>query len=253
MIQYYAGKDGQRFLLRQTVALAVSAVALCAVFGDGRLDLAVTRWFFDDFRRVFPLTDQWLLKTLLHDAARTTSAVAALALLGLTAASWITTRPRRVHAQRQTLLLVSIACFLSAAVVGTLKHFSDHACPWDLELFGGTALYQPLFGRAVAAQSAQGCLPAAHPLAGYAWLSVGFALLPHASNRARRAWAFAFALGLLFGAVQIARGAHFLSHVLWSAWIVWGVDVMLLVVLARLPALARDGRRPWRPAPETTR
>jgi membrane-associated PAP2 superfamily phosphatase len=28
--------------------------------------------------------------------------------------------------------------------------------------------------------------------------------------------------------VQIARGAHFVSHVLWSAWIVWGVNVALL-------------------------
>jgi membrane-associated PAP2 superfamily phosphatase len=24
------------------------------------------------------------------------------------------------------------------------------------------------------------------------------------------------------------RGAHFLSHVLWSAWVVWGVNVGLL-------------------------
>jgi membrane-associated PAP2 superfamily phosphatase len=26
----------------------------------------------------------------------------------------------------------------------------------------------------------------------------------------------------------MARGAHFLSHVLWSAWIVWAVNVALL-------------------------
>jgi membrane-associated PAP2 superfamily phosphatase len=253
MIRYYGSNDGRRFLLRQTVALAVSAVALCAVFGDGRLDLAVTGWFFDDVRRAFPLTNGWLLKTLLHDAARTTSAVAALALLGLTAASWITTRPSRIHAHRRTLLFVSTACFLSAAVVGTLKHFSGHACPWDLELFGGTAIYQPLFGPAVATQNVHGCLPAAHPLAGFAWLGIGFALLPAASDRARRAWAVAFALGMLFGAVQIARGAHFLSHVLWSAWIVWCVDIIFLVVLVRLPARVRDGLRLWRPAQETTR
>lgn len=243
MIQFYGSAHGRRFLLRQTAGLVVGAVALCAMFGDGRLDLVITRWFFDDVRHVFPLTDQWLLKAVLHDAARTTAALAALALLGVTATSWITTRPRLVHAHRQTLLFATGVCFASAAMVGALKHFSAHACPWDLTIFGGTATYQPLFGPAVAAQSVRGCLPAAHPLVGYAWLGVGFALLPIARHMARRTWTVAFALGTLFGFVQIIRGAHFLSHVLWSAWLVWGIDVMSLVALVHVAALLRSSRQ----------
>jgi membrane-associated PAP2 superfamily phosphatase len=57
-------------LLYQALALAAGAVALSLGLGDGRLDLTLARWFFDDARRIFPLTNQWLLKTLLHDAAR---------------------------------------------------------------------------------------------------------------------------------------------------------------------------------------
>jgi membrane-associated PAP2 superfamily phosphatase len=78
----------------------------------------------------------------------------------------------------------------------------------------------------------RGCLPAAHPLTGYGWLGVGFVLYPTARNRARQAWCLAFAAGTACGFVQVARGAHFLSHVLWSAWLVSAVNVAILAACA---------------------
>jgi membrane-associated PAP2 superfamily phosphatase len=213
--------------------------------GNGRLDLAIERWFFDDARQIFPLTNQWLLKTVLHDAARATSAVAALALLGITATSWVTSQLRTVRAHREALLFTSVATLAAAATVGALKHFSSHACPWDLALFGGSAVYHPLLVAHAAVPNVAGCFPAAHPLTGYAWLALGFAQYPTAPRRAWRSWAAAFAFGTLFGGVQVVRGAHFLSHVLWSAWIVWGVNVGLLGAAVywtaqRRAALARN-------------
>jgi membrane-associated PAP2 superfamily phosphatase len=248
LVEYYGNDDGRQFLLRQAVILAVTALALCAAFGDGRIDLAIARWFFDDARHVFPFTNQWLFKTVLHDAARTASAVGALTLLGLTVTSWVTARPRRLHARRQSLLLASGACFAAAAAVGLLKHFSAHACPWDLAIFGGAATYQPLFGATAAAHAVNGCSPAAHPLVGYAWLGCGFALLPTARRTAWGVWAVAFFLGTLFGVVQILRGAHFLSHVLWSAWFVWGFDVALVAACVYLPVRLRAIPQLSRPA-----
>lgn len=81
-LDFYRSRDGRRVLLYQSVALAASAVALSLSLGDGRLDLTIARWFFDDVRRVFPLTNEWLLKQVLHDGARMVSAVAALTLAG---------------------------------------------------------------------------------------------------------------------------------------------------------------------------
>jgi membrane-associated PAP2 superfamily phosphatase len=227
-LDFYRSGDGLRVLLYQAVALAASAIALSLGLGDGRLDLAIARWFFDDVRRDFPLTNEWLLKAVLHDGARMVSAVAALALLGVAVATWVTGKPRTLHAHRESLLYVSTATLVGAAIVGLAKHFSSHACPWDLAMFGGSAPYHPLLAVHAALRNVDGCFPAAHPLAGYAWLAVGFALYPVARRRAWQAWAVAFVLGTLFGAVQIVRGAHFVSHVLWSAWIVWGVNVALL-------------------------
>jgi membrane-associated PAP2 superfamily phosphatase len=217
---FYRSGAGRRVLVYQATALAAGAIALSVGLGDGHLDLTIAQWFFDDARRVFPLTNQWWLKTVLHDAARSTSAVAALALLALTAASFIAPQGSPIRAHRGRLLFISSATLAAAAGVDALKHFSSHACPWDLELFGGV----------VAAPA--GCSPAAHPVAGYGWLAVGFALYPIARRRAWQAWAVAFALGSLLGGVQIVRGAHFLSHVLWSAWVVSAVNVALLGALA---------------------
>ena len=227
-LDFYRGRDGRRVLVYQAVALAASGIALTLSLGDGRLDLHVARWFFDDVRRVFPLTNDWLLKTVLHDGARMLSVVAALALLGVAVATWVTGKPRTLYAHRESLLYAAIATVAGAAVVGLAKHFSSHACPWDLAMFGGSAPYHPLLAAHAALRNVDGCFPAAHPLAGYAWLAVGFALYPIARRLAWVAWAVAFVLGTLFGGVQVVRGAHFLSHVLWTAWIVWAVNVALL-------------------------
>lgn len=215
------------------------AIALCALLGDGRLDLAISRWFFDG--NAFPLANHWLLKNLLHDAARTASAIGALLLLASTAAGWATPRARRLNAYRRELLFTSAATVAAALIVAALKHFSSHACPWDFATFGGTV------SRALAASgkaaAVQGCLPAAHPVAGYAWLAAGFSLHPFGRRLAGWSWGIAFAAGTTFGVVQIARGAHFLSHVLWSAWVVWAVNLGLLAALTWLPVITRVGRR----------
>lgn len=237
-LDFYRSRDGRRVLLYQAVALATSAIALIVGLGDGRLDLTIARWFYDDARRIFPLTNDWLLKTVLHDDARTISIVAALTLLGITITSFVAPRPRALRAHREALVYTSIATIVATAIVGALKHFSSHACPWGLAMFGGSAVYHPLLGVHAASPNVDGCFPAAHPLAGYAWLAVGFALYPTARGRAWLAWALAFALGTLFGGVQMMRGAHFLSHVLWSAWIVWGLNVLLLSSSRYWPARA---------------
>lgn len=239
MLDYYRSRAGRAFLARQTLLLVGGAVALCAIFSDGRLDLAIARSFYDDALAAFPLSNHWLLKGVLHDAARTVSATAALTLIGITAAAWAIPRSSRLHAYRRELLFAAAASLAAAAIVGALKHFSGHACPWDLTWFGGTTAYRPLFSMPAAVPPIHGCFPAAHPLSGYAWLAAGLSLYPLAPRLARQWWSLALTLGTLFGAVQVARGAHFPSHVLWSAWMAWAVPIGALTACASVPVRAR--------------
>jgi len=231
-LDYYRSLDGQRFLLRQTAILLTSAVALVAIFGTSDFDRIVSRWFFDDAQREFPLVNHWLLKTVLHDSARTVSAVAALAVSGLAGLAWLAPKLGRMSGRRRELLFASVGAVAAATLVATLKRFSTHACPWDLTDFGGLATYRQLFAAPWSLHAVGGCLPAAHPLTGYGWLGVGFVLYPTARNRARQAWCLAFAAGTACGFVQVMRGAHFLSHVLWSSWLVWALNVAILAAWA---------------------
>jgi membrane-associated PAP2 superfamily phosphatase len=253
-LDYYRSDDGLLFLQRQARRLAAMALALLAIFDVTDLDRAITRLFFDAGRGTFPLTNAWWLKIALHDAVRTVGGVAALALLAVAATAWLAPRLRAAHARRHELAFMACAAVLSAAAIVAMKHYSAHACPWDIAEFGGLVPYRELLGRHEALDPIQGCFPAAHPLVGYAWLCVGFALVPSAPHAARHlAWA-ALTAGTIAGAVQVVRGAHFVSHVLWTAWAVWFVNLVLLSVCRLCGTLAlRRARKPNACSPAASR
>jgi membrane-associated PAP2 superfamily phosphatase len=92
------------------------------------------------------------------------------------------------------------------------------------------------------------CFPAGHSSAGFAWVSLYFfALL------ARPAWRWrGLAVGLVaggvFGLAQQLRGAHFLSHDLWTLATCWALSLGLYLLVQRIaarpqatPAIAAQG------------
>ena len=155
--------------------------------------------FYDSALGGFPLKDAWVLSVLGHTT-----------LKWVMLAFWLFCLLRGGNLRRGALYMALIAL-----VVNVLKYYSPYSCPWDLPQFGGA---EPGAGR---------CLPAAHPVVGFALFGL-YPVLRQASRRASRYALMAGAvLGVVAGAVQIARGAHFVSHVLWSAWLAWGVTLLL--------------------------
>ena len=55
-------------------------------------------------------------------------------------------------------------------------------------------------------------------------------------RKARAVLCAAWIIGLAAGAVQVARGAHFVSHVLWTAWVAWAVTLALAAARGRASA-----------------
>jgi membrane-associated PAP2 superfamily phosphatase len=143
----------------------------------------------------FPLRDNWFLSKVGHDALKW--AMLAFWLGCLLYKPW-----RRG------------ALYMGGAILAVwgLKNASPVSCPWDLPEYGGTS---PT-GR---------CLPAGHPVAGFALFGLYFALRP--ARAAKIALTAACVIGVAAGAVQVARGAHFVSHVLWTAWVAWLVTLVL--------------------------
>ncbi|MBI5277173.1 MAG: phosphatase PAP2 family protein [Burkholderiales bacterium] len=166
----------------------------------------------------FPLRDHWLLAGPLHNGARWLAWALALALcLG---AWWPVGALARLEPARR--LQLAVTTVVAAAFIASLKSFSVTSCPWDLQDFGGTARYLSHWSL-LADGGAGRCFPAGHASSGFAFLGGWFAWRDSDSVMAAAWLAAAVLAGLGLGLVQQWRGAHFMSHTLWTGWLCWCV------------------------------
>lgn len=199
---------------RHADLLAVAVLsALLALWSnrwtDG--DLITAAWFFDAAAGAFPLRRQWLLSAVLHDGLKW---LAVLVWLGLLA-GWSVLRLRGAAAElRGRLAFVLVASLLAVIAVNMARAQSAHSCPWYVADFGGSGQFFRLLDPRPEEAGPGKCLPSGHAATAFMWL----ALLPVLTGaRRRRTLAGVLLLGGVAGAVQVARGAHFPSHILLSA------------------------------------
>ena len=110
---------------------------------------------------------------------------------------------------------------LCVVAVPAIKRFSATSCPWDLAEFGGVARYVSHWRLGLADGGGGHCFPSGHAVAAFAFFGLYFLWRDHDAQRARAWLAAVVVVGLLFGTAQLARGAHYPSHTLWSAWLCW--------------------------------
>jgi membrane-associated PAP2 superfamily phosphatase len=185
------------------VAIVLLAAAAILANRSGA-DIAVESLFFDAAAMRFPWRDHPLLALVLHDAAKWLSTVVAIGLLVALAVA--SRRPRRLLSDYR----------------------NAHSCPWDLALFGGQFDFYPLFGARPPKAGPGRCLPSGHASVGWMWIAVAFAWrrLPRSTALRKHALAIGGSIAvfaLATSAAQVLRGAHFLSHVAWTAVICWTV------------------------------
>jgi len=110
---------------------------------------------------------------------------------------------------------------VALGVVSSLKSLSATSCPWDLAEFGGVARYASHWALGMVDGGGGRCFPAGHASAGFAFVG-GYFALRRRQPRAARLWlAASLAAGLVLGGAQQVRGAHFMSHTLWTGWLCW--------------------------------
>jgi len=175
----------------------------------------------------------WWAHRLIHDDGRwVIRGIAALALVAWIGSFFVAAIR---HWRRQAGFIV-LAMALSVLVVGGLKLVTNVDCPWDLYEFGGTHPYVALFADRPDYLPRAQCFPGAHSSSGFALVCFYFVL----RNRSPRlAWVALFAAclaGVVFSVAQEARGAHFLSHDLTSAALVWAIQLYLYVRVLGLRA-----------------
>jgi membrane-associated PAP2 superfamily phosphatase len=218
----------RRLYATQAVLLAAVAIALSWVFHATRLDLALATPYYDPVNHTFPWRYAWISKYFVHRYLKYALLVGGIGVwVAAVLARTGTWRPRLLATHRRRWWFVAW-CFVAVPIViGVLRRMSPMHCPWEISDFSGYAPYVDLWSVAPAGIRPGHCFPAAFVASG-SWL-LGFALLWFPEHKLRSVVVGLGALGLSFGLgwVQQMRGAHFLSHTLWSLWVSWLVVLLL--------------------------
>ena len=219
------------------VAFAFLTWLLIGLHGD--------QWIAD---RLYALEgNAWTLQSgywsqdIFHAAGRQASKNAWFLVLIVFIASFFS---EKLRVWRRPLAYLLIASLLSTAVVGLLKRHTNIDCPWDLLRYGGRQQFYGLFTQRPIALAKAACFPAGHASAGYAWVALYFFSLSTAPRWRWWALGSALSVGLLFGFAQQLRGAHFMSHDVWSLMICWLTALglyLLMLAPSRRKGLARSG------------
>ncbi|MDH0867419.1 phosphatase PAP2 family protein [Mitsuaria sp. GD03876] len=213
--------------LRRGLLIALLSLATLLAWDLAGWDLAVVRLFGD--AHGFALRDHWVTAGLLHQGGRwLTTGLAVMLLVNAVRPLW----PALTRRERWGAVALTT---LSLILIPLLKQGSTTSCPWDLAEFGGVARYVSHWRFGVLDGGPGHCFPSGHASSAFAFFSLFFMLRRAYPAQARAALGLVLTLGVLYGLAQLARGAHYPSHTMWTAWICW-----TLAVIASPALRARD-------------
>lgn len=233
VIATHAGRSSAAAQARRDLVVTLAALAALLAWDASPADLAAARLFGG--AHGFAWHHAWWASTLLHDGGRSGAFVLLAALVVAAARAAPDTaqacqRKQPSRAERWRWLGVTLLCGL---LVPALKRVSATSCPWELAEFGGRAGYVSHWALGQADGGPGHCFPSGHAVAAFAFFTLYFQWRGHDLRRAR-AWLAAVGVaGLLFGAAQLARGAHYPSHSLWSAWACWALAALAAALFDR--------------------
>lgn len=199
------------------------------------IDLSLADAAFDRAAMAFPWRHAWLTEVFAHVALKR-----ALIVLGagfIIAAAWDLVSARSWSPQRRLQIrVVALSAILVPTVISLFKHMSMSHCPWDLVRYGGVQPYVRLLEAMPHGTVAGNCMPAGHASTALWLVSLAVFFLPARPRVAAAVALVMLAMGFGVGWMQQMRGAHFLTHTLWSTWIACAIIGAIYAVLSRRAA-----------------
>ena len=221
---------------RLAAGLAVAALFILWLGRFTDIDLALADAMFEPGIGEFSWRHAWLAEAFGHDILKWLLILLGCGFIGAAGADLVRPAARRSVLDRLRLRIVALSAACVPAAVSTLKQLSSAHCPWDLLRYGGEQPYLRLFDALPAGVMPGQCLPAGHASSALWLVALGVYWLPARPATAARMALLALVPGLMLGWLQQLRGAHFLTHTLWSAWIACALVLVLIATLQARPA-----------------
>jgi membrane-associated PAP2 superfamily phosphatase len=228
---------GKRASICIGLGLAFAALAIFWIGHWTDIDLQLADAMYDQASTSFPWRDSWLADTFNHQILKVVMTILGATVIAAAVTDAIWPQRHFNHAGRRVRLrIIACSAALVPLVISLLKQRSNSHCPWDLARYGGTEPYLRLFDALPVGVPPGHCLPAGHASSSLWLVAIAVWWLPAAPRKAVTVMGGTLALGLAVGWLQQLRGAHFLTHTLWSAWIACTIVFFLVLVLQRRAA-----------------
>ena len=200
------------------ICLMASALFLIFLYPKTGLDQQLIAPYFNAANHQFALKHSWFLESFMHSDLKYGLIILAISTLLASLIGQIYS-PLKLYQVR--LLWVFIVMLISTTAISILKSYSMHGCPHSLVAYGGDLPYLQLFDALPNGVAMGKCFPGGHASGGFALMAFYFAFSDVQPKFARMMLVVSLCLGFVMGWTQMMRGEHFLSHNLWSAWLVW--------------------------------
>ena len=183
----------------------------------GAIDMQLIHPWIDSAGN-FPLKNNWFLVEINHKLIKHL----VIGFFVIILLSWIASfKFDQLKAFKWQLGYLFWVSVLSTVLIGLLKSHSAHACPWSMT--ESTA-----FGYVWDFSATQGhCFPGGHASTGFSLLTGFFVFRKSNPKIAYFFLCLGLVLGFITGWGQMMRGAHFLSHNLWTGWIIYTFNLLV--------------------------
>jgi membrane-associated PAP2 superfamily phosphatase len=202
-------------------------VLIAASLELGNIDIRLADKFYALEGGTWALKNAWITSTVIHQTGKKLSLLIAAIILTALAISFLSQYFRQY---RRELTYLLIAAGGGSALISLIKTISHVSCAWDFSRYGGALEYQSIYAQMLSL-SGDNCFPAGHASGGYAWLAFYFLGVYKQSKWRWAGLGFALSVGLIFGFSQQLRGAHFITHDLWTLAICWFFSLLMFKLM----------------------
>jgi membrane-associated PAP2 superfamily phosphatase len=199
-------------------------IALISQFTN--LDLVISNLFYVEDQSFILQGANKSLAMQLHDYPKFLSmGVAILFWLASLSILIFKFNPLKRYFKNTEVLFVSLASILIPIIIWFIRESSAMHCPRDLLVYGGDYAYLRIFDAIPNNWEYGQCAPSAHA-SSFLWLSI----ILFIKKSSKTMWTLYYIGIFTLCSVQIMRGAHFFSHILYSFLIGHLISYLLFII-----------------------